>query len=69
MICKICNKPVVSGVVFHRECAADTVQVVRCKACKHWQATDGGFGTCPIWQSKHLRKDDNFCSYGQAREE
>lgn len=57
---------------FHSIPAADVAPVVRCKDCKHY-----GMGAClkiysdgnvhsAAWQS---RRPDDFCSYGERKEE
>ena len=51
--------------------AADVVEVVRCKDCKHWQ-TDWNPSIpdrhyCAVMDS--MMKADDFCSYGEKREE
>lgn len=50
---------------------ADVVQVVRCKDCKNWQ-TDWNPSIpdrhyCAVMDS--MMKADDFCSYGERREE
>lgn len=42
----------------------DAVEVVRCKDCKHYGATD-----CQIQESFYGIKDFDFCSYGERRED
>ena len=45
--------------------AADVVEVVRCKDCKHSELTPDELS---YWCDKHehcLLKDDDFCSYGE----
>ncbi len=56
--------------------AADVVEVVRCKDCKHWSSDCGvedrvclkiysdGQASVFAWQE---RKSDDFCSYGERR--
>ena len=41
--------------------AADVVEVVRCKDCKHWD-----FGDC---YRQELTRPDDFCSYGERKEQ
>ncbi len=43
---------------------SDVVQVVRCKDCK-WQ---GNETDCPMFDPKMMKVDD-FCSYGERKEE
>lgn len=50
---------------------ADVVPVVRCRDCKHWQ-TDWNPSIpdrhyCAVMDS--MMKADDFCSYGERREE
>lgn len=40
---------------------SDTVEVVRCKNCKHW-----GGGDC---YRMELARGDDYCSYGEKRED
>lgn len=50
--------------------AADVVEVVRCKDCKHWGGITFG-RTCRMFSGVHTRvemSEDNFCSYGERRE-
>ena len=42
--------------------SAEAVQVVRCKECKHYGATD-----CQIQESFYGIKDFDFCSYGERK--
>ena len=51
--------------------SADLVPVVRCRDCKHWQ-TDWNPSIpdrhyCAVMDS--MMKADDFCSYGEKREE
>lgn len=49
------------------ECpAADVVEVVRCKDCKHFRFSDM-YGEC---SQAHIRlvKPDGFCSYGERKD-
>lgn len=52
--------------------AADVVEVVRCKDCLHYEMGvclkiyDDGAANKDAWQE---RKPENFCSYGEKREE
>ena len=50
--------------------AADVVEVVRCKDCKHRNTPD-----CKMWNQcvicgdyHHWERDEYFCSYGERRE-
>ena len=48
--------------------AADVVEVVRCKDCKHRDPEDK---LCEHYRNDHfwMRKDDDYCSYGERKEE
>lgn len=43
--------------------AADVVEVVRCKDCKWHDSVDGPMRQCDITD------DDDFCSYGERKED
>ena len=48
--------------------AADVVEVVRCKDCKHYVAGDEVFAShCRLYGAQAY--DDDFCSHGERREE
>ena len=48
---------------------ADVAPVVRCKECKHWDNGNLSF-ECPWDYGRHGSSDeDDFCSYGERREE
>ena len=63
--------------------AVDAVEVVRCKDCKYWGDEDGiaekygiRFARCNVHNhfihGEHIGwcpKEDNFCSFGERREE
>ena len=58
-----------------REPAADVVEVVRCKDCKHWRhETDGMIDHyecavfCGCYGKGYLTGADDFCSYGERKE-
>ena len=45
-----------------------TIDLVRCKECKHWL---DGSGLCKHWSKLYgsvLTKADDFCSYGERKE-
>ena len=54
----------------------DAVPVVRCKDCKEYRTAmamtyyrDGvHIRACPCERTGHLRKDDDFCSYGKQKD-
>jgi hypothetical protein len=57
---------------------ADVVEVVRCKRCKHWKdtsydtLTEAHWGECrkPLGDYRYCETAENdFCSYGERREE
>ena len=49
--------------------AADVAPVVRCRDCKHWDNGNHSF-ECPWDYRRHGSSDeDDFCSYGERREE
>ena len=47
--------------------AADVVEVVRCKDCKHRYTCSNGMSFCKVKFPMGAR-DDDFCSYGERRE-
>lgn len=60
---------------------ADLVEVVRCKDCEHWEATDDGVswnnkgrtdGACErLWSihyaERHFTEQDHYCGYGRHK--
>lgn len=48
----------------------DFVEVVRCRDCKYWQDNNGGYPheECR-WGKGETPDEDDFCSYGERREE
>ena len=45
-----------------------TIDLVRCKECKHWL---DGSGLCKHWSKLYgsvLTKADDYCSYGERKE-
>ena len=45
----------------------DSVVVVRCKDCKHWEDRNkGGCGMC--WKKVTRTEEDHYCGYGEKRE-
>ena len=51
----------------------DAVEVIRCKDCKNWREGFTGSGMrintwCPLMNGS-VTKDNDFCSYGERREE
>ena len=47
--------------------AADAVQVVRCKGCKHMEVFAGNLRFCNVWQNVNGMGDDGYCNYGERR--
>ena len=48
--------------------SAPSIDIVRCKECKHWL---DGSGLCKHWSKLYgsvLTKADDFCSYGERSE-
>lgn len=54
------------------EPAADVVEVVRCKDCKHWREYIESFPTCVVNRdvdgSEKQTKQMDFCSYGERKD-
>ena len=44
--------------------SADVVEVVRCKYCKFYQCYKCSRFRCPVWVA-----DDDYCSYGERKDE
>ena len=51
--------------------SVDAVEVVRCKDCKYYGDSPYGNGDmmCDRWGEWIFPNDDDFCSYGERREE
>ena len=46
--------------------AADAVEVVRCKDCKHMEISETTGGRyCYVWEHFNGAGDDGFCNYGE----
>ena len=46
----------------------DAVKVVRCKDCKHYRTRWYGF--CELIENENIHREDNdFCSWGERRED
>ena len=62
-------KKLVRNIVL-RTPAADVAPVVRCKDCKYWQDNNDGYPheECRWWNGETPDAND-FCSYGERREE
>lgn len=49
---------------------ADVVEVVRCKNCKYYEPHGNGtFGLCKCRKCKGIRGENDYCSYGERKEE
>ena len=48
---------------------ADVVEIVRCKDCKHYKFGSDEIRYCFMNDSDHLWQDDDYCSYGERRED
>lgn len=44
---------------------ANSIEVVRCKECKHWCKGDDVYGICNRCPNTRQMKYDDFCSYGE----
>lgn len=53
------------AIVVEQMSPADVVPVVRCRDCKHWKSY---WGRCYKHDEYGMASDD-FCSYGEKREE
>ena len=49
----------------------DVVEVVRCEDCvrRRDEMTDCGLYVCTAWVHPHCVRPDDFCSYGERREQ
>lgn len=43
--------------------------IVRCKECKHWTNGDDTYGICYRCANTRQMRYDDFCSYGEVRDE
>lgn len=48
--------------------AADVAEVVRCRECKHYKPEEY-FSPCVLPQGLECAKPDDYCSYGQRKED
>lgn len=48
--------------------AADVVEVVWCKDCKHMTLEMGYVRFCNVWEKPNGMGDDGFCNYGELKE-
>lgn len=60
--------PNVVNVILDRLAAADVVEVVRCKDCKH-MIPQSHTRYCTIWHGANGMGDEGFCSYGERKKE
>ena len=58
------------GYMIRRRPTIDAVEVVRCKDCKYWQDNNDGYPheECR-WEHGETPDANDFCSYGERREE
>lgn len=60
-------------IVNYRALSVDAVPVVRCKGCKHCKEAadhEGRGFFCAIWgRGWHRVQPDDFCSYGERKED
>lgn len=45
----------------------DAVEVVRCKDCKHMEATSIGYRWCKAWERIQTMGDEGYCCFGERR--
>lgn len=55
------------GVKAQYEATIDAVEVVRCKECIHYESDGGEMMICNI--TNMVCDNDDFCSYGERRED
>lgn len=68
--------PNVVNMILDRVPAADVVEVVRCKDCKHWYHETAGMIEhyecsvfCDCYGRGYLTGADDFCSYGERKKQ
>ena len=49
--------------------ALPSIDIVRCRECKHWCKGDEVYGICYRCPNTRQMKADDFCSYGCRKEE
>ena len=49
--------------------SVSTVEVVRCKDCKHYDYHHPSHEQCIMWKHAHIKPSVDYCSYGKRREE
>lgn len=55
------------GVKAQYEATKDAVEVVRCKDCIHYESDGGAMMVCNV--TDMVCDNDDYCSYGERREE
>lgn len=46
----------------------DSVEVVRCKNCKHMEHTPDSLRWCNVWCGINGMGDEGFCNYGERKD-
>ena len=49
--------------------SAPSIDIVRCRECKHWCKGDEVYGICYRCPNTRQMKADDFCSYGEREGE
>ena len=64
------NEPYKGAIrrVLQQAHAADVVEIVRCKDCRH-MTEELGYRYCNVWERINGHGDDGFCCYGERRSE
>ena len=64
------NEPYKGAIrrVLQQAHAADVVEIVRCKDCRH-MTKELGYRYCNVWERINGHGDDGFCCYGERRQE
>ena len=64
------NEPYKGAIrrVLQQAHAADVVEIVRCKDCRH-MTKELGYRSCNVWERINGHGDDGFCCYGERREQ
>lgn len=44
-------------------------ELIRCKACKYYQSDGGAIMECTISNNNLIWSEDDYCSYGEQRED
>ena len=48
---------------------APSIDIVRCKECRHWCKGDEVYGICYRCPNTRQMRYDDFCSYGESEDE